>query len=172
MKYFATSENTSSMSIENMNNLIDYCEGKKYLVKFSERGFAVWTGFYEFVSKNNDDEWFEYFTFKNSTTGLEIVICHSLDRYRGITRHCGFNVNTFQLCNPSDIDVEGLYINTISFVDVGIIDEEGIKEYRWRCRCEWLNYLEATESHVSSKIDSVTQIVENRDIVRFIADYL
>jgi hypothetical protein len=170
MKYFATSENTSSMSIENMNNLIDYCEGKKYLVKFCESRFAEWNGFYEFVSKNNDDEWFEYFTFKNSTTGLDIIICHSLDRCRGIiTPHCGFNMNTFQLCKPSDIDGEGLYINIISFVDVGIIDEDAIREYRWRGRCD---LLEATESQVSSKIDSVSQIVENRDLVRFIADYL
>jgi hypothetical protein len=46
------------------------------------------------------------------------------------------------------------------------------REERWDDRRQWISYLEATESQASSKIDSVTQIVENKDLSRFIADYL
>lgn len=45
-------------------------------------------------------------------------------------------------------------------------------EERWDDRRDWLSYLEATQSQASLKIDSVTQIVENRDISRFITEYL
>ncbi len=153
-----------------MNDLIDYCEGKEYLLEFKETKFAEWNGSYEFIyceSLSEQDDWrLEYYTFKNSTTGLVIYVFHSDQWYVAI------NKNTHQLCKPLDIDDDGIFMNTTSFIDVDIIDEEGIREDRWYDRCELIIYSEATESHVSSKIDSVSQIVENRDLVRFIADYL
>jgi hypothetical protein len=155
-------------STMNITDKFDMREDEDYLIDFHQPNFAKWNGIYKLIQHVRLEEYdhfnVEHYVFRNSN-GLTIVANLFMEQWSALVKN-----NYKNLCESSDeiyIDEEGTYSDNISFVRIDVIYDD--KEERWENRADFLCYLESSESQVKSNL---TNVLNNKDLTRYITNYL
>ena len=151
----------------NITDTFDLEYDEEYLIKFHEPKFAKWDGIYKLIETEfwaeHDHFDVEYHIFRNSS-GLTILADLFMEQWNVLVKN-----DNQDLCEYSDeiyVDEEGTYADNIGFTVVDVIDEQ--RNDRWEGRTDFLCYLEQSQV----KQNSTNAILDNKDLTRYITDYL